>query len=116
MSYAGENPQPELLKDLGKRIKQLRTQRGKTQAQLADFVGISPQYLSEIEQGKSNASIGILANIANELNVSLSDLIENPLAASKDEVIRKIHEELKSLSTNQLLFVYKVITFSKHTN
>ena len=116
MSDSEKNQQTELLKSLGKRIKRLRTQRGKTQAQLADFAEITPQYLSEIEQGKTNASIGILANLARELNIPLSDLIENPLPASKEEITRKIHEELKPLTINQLLFVHKVITFSKHTN
>jgi len=69
MSDSEKNQQVELLKSLGKRIKRLRTQRGKTQAQLADFAEITPQYLSEIEQGKTNASIGILANLARELNI-----------------------------------------------
>lgn len=115
MNESAKNPQQELLKSLGKRIKRLRAQRGKTQAQLADFAEITPQYLSEIEQGKSNPSISILASLARELNVPLAELIESPLPASKEEITRKIHDELKSLSVNQLLFVHKVITFSKHT-
>ena len=39
---------------IGSRIQEIRTQKGITQDQLSEKVGISPKYLSSIERGKEN--------------------------------------------------------------
>ena len=62
----GENP-----------IKVWREYRGQTQQQLADTVGISKPYLSQIETGKRKGTVDILSTIAKALNVSLDDLYED---------------------------------------
>ena len=40
--------------DLGRFLRGLRVQRGLTQAQLAAELGVTRQYVAEIEQGKPN--------------------------------------------------------------
>ena len=40
--------------DLGRFLRDLRVQRGLTQAQLAAELGVTRQYVAEIEQGKPN--------------------------------------------------------------
>jgi HTH-type transcriptional regulator/antitoxin HipB len=40
--------------DLGLFLRDLRTQRGLTQAQLADELGVTRQYVVELEGGKPN--------------------------------------------------------------
>jgi HTH-type transcriptional regulator/antitoxin HipB len=40
--------------DLGLFLRDLRTQKGLTQAQLADELGVTRQYLVELETGKPN--------------------------------------------------------------
>ena len=40
--------------DLGRFLRELRLRRGLTQAQLAEELGVTRQYVTEIEQGKSN--------------------------------------------------------------
>ncbi len=40
--------------DLGRFLRDLRVQRGWTQAQLAEELGVTRQYVSEIENGKPN--------------------------------------------------------------
>lgn len=61
----GENP-----------IKVWREYRGLTQQQLADTVGISKPYLSQIETGKRTGTTEILSAIAKALDVSLDDVVE----------------------------------------
>ena len=46
-----------------------------TQRQLAEKVGISPLYLSQIERGVRTGSVTTLAAIANALSVELDDLL-----------------------------------------
>jgi transcriptional regulator with XRE-family HTH domain len=59
---------------LGKRIRALRTERGWSQVEMADLLGINRGYLSELETGKRDPSLSILKTIAEGLSISLSRL------------------------------------------
>ena len=59
---------------LGKRIKELRKEKGLTQEQLAETVGIEPNNLSRIEKGRNYPTPENLLKIANALNVSVDKL------------------------------------------
>lgn len=56
-------------------IKVWREHRGFTQQQLADAVGISKPYLSQIETGKRRGKTEILSAIAKALDVSLDEIV-----------------------------------------
>lgn len=59
----GENP-----------IKVWRDYRGASQKELAESVGISVPYLSQLETGKRKGSLKVLTAIAKSLGVSLEDI------------------------------------------
>jgi len=63
-----------LAKKLGKRISQIRRQRGLTSERLAYENGLSKGYLSDIENGKRLPSLKCLEKLARALGVSLRDL------------------------------------------
>ena len=74
---------------LGKRIKELRKEKGLTQEQLAETVGIEPNNLSRIEKGRNYPTPENLSKIANALNVSVDKLyilsiISNMTKSKKD--------------------------------
>ncbi len=58
------------------KIKEYRTKNCMTQKELATRIGISQNYLSELENGKFDIKLSILCKIADVLNVSLFELIE----------------------------------------
>lgn len=60
---------------IGKRVKEVRTEKGVSQSELAIRCKTSAQYLSQIENGKKQASLQILVAIAEELGVSLNELL-----------------------------------------
>ena len=60
----------------GKKIKQLREQKGWTQAHLARQVNITPAMMCTIEKEESAGSVKVLTAIAKALNVKLGDLLE----------------------------------------
>jgi transcriptional regulator with XRE-family HTH domain len=60
---------------LGRRIKALRKNRGWTQVELADLLGIDRSYLSEIENGKKDPSLTILKTFSDGFGLSLSALL-----------------------------------------
>ncbi len=55
--------------DIFENIKNLRKNRGITLQDLSAKTGVSVNYLSQIERGKANPSIGILKKITNALDV-----------------------------------------------
>lgn len=61
---------------LGARIKALRKQKGWSQERLAERVGISTQYLSNIERGKENPTLYLLLRLADSLRVSLAEIFD----------------------------------------
>lgn len=68
----------QLLRDVGRRAAELRTERGLTQEEFAVVLRISARYLRRIEAGEKNLTLTTLAKLANRLGVPLSALLERP--------------------------------------
>ena len=60
-------------------------EQGVTGKQLAERMGVSPQYISGIVRGTNSASIEVLSNIARILNVPIASLF----ADYKDAIAAK---------------------------
>ena len=63
---------------MGRRINAARTNQKMTQQQLADASELDRTYISLVEHGRQNLSIGAVLKIANALEVPLSDLLALP--------------------------------------
>lgn len=59
---------------LGKRVRELRDERGMTRKTLARTAEVSERYLGQLESGEGNVSILLLRHIAAALTITLSDL------------------------------------------
>lgn len=68
---------------IGARIRELRVLRELTQERLAELAGITPQHLGLVERGETNATVDVLAAIATELSVEVSDLAQ-PASGEND--------------------------------
>ncbi|MGB6831180.1 MAG: helix-turn-helix transcriptional regulator, partial [Terracidiphilus sp.] len=64
----------QLRERFGQRVRQLRSEHGLTQEQLAERAGISVDFLSLIERGKSSPSFENLDELADALEVSVAEL------------------------------------------
>ena len=62
--------------DVGERLRALRRFRRCTLRTIADRSGLSESFLSQVERGRSSASIASLRRIAEALGVSIADLFE----------------------------------------
>lgn len=60
---------------LGKRIQTFRKVNGLSQFQLAELSQVSTVYISNIENGKTLPSLKSLSKIADALNVTFNDLL-----------------------------------------
>jgi transcriptional regulator with XRE-family HTH domain len=62
---------------MGERLRDARQARRLSLRVLADRLGVSPSLISQIETGRANPSVSTLYAIADELDVSLDELLFN---------------------------------------
>ncbi|MDN5760682.1 MAG: helix-turn-helix domain-containing protein [Tomitella sp.] len=69
-------PEPLWREAVGRQLRDERHRRGERIADVADRAGISPQYLSELERGRKEASSEMLSAVAGALDLTVRDLVE----------------------------------------
>jgi len=75
--------------ELGKIVRETREQKGITLRRLAKDIGVSPSFISQVEQGKASPSIESLTQIARALAVTSSYLLgESDLATAAEPISR----------------------------
>ena len=75
-------------RDLGGRVRHLRTARGWSLESLANASGVSRSMLSQIEREQANPTLAVTLRIARAFGLSLGELLEMPGAGSAVNVIR----------------------------
>lgn len=96
-------PKP-FLKILGERIRTLRKAKKISQERLAELSSLHPTYISNMEQGKVNASIYSYYKVANALEIPLSELVNIPKVKVNTEYENEliaIISQLRSLDKKQ---------------
>jgi transcriptional regulator with XRE-family HTH domain len=68
---------------LGRRLAELREQRGITQEQLAEQAEVSVKYLQRLESGQENLTIRSVVKFANLLRVRVPALFTAPSRAQR---------------------------------
>lgn len=68
------------------RIKEILTQKGMTAKSLAEKMGVTPQYISGIIRETGSASVEVLSNIANVLEVPVSSLFEDYVSNNNNTI------------------------------
>lgn len=72
-------------KTVGQRIHNFRKEAHLTQEKLAEEVGVSPEFIGNIERGVSTPSILTLFRITLALDITFNDLIDKSVAIWTDE-------------------------------
>src|SRR5690242_19142644 len=78
IAHSTRRPQPsdsEYLRLLGQIIRAARARRGMTRRMLATHSGVSERFLAQLESGAGNASVLILRQISQALNLSLEGML-----------------------------------------
>ena len=79
--------------ELGKKIKQMRNQKGLTQEELADRCELTKGYISQLENDLNSPSIATLTDILSALGSNLAEFFreeaEENVVFSKNEFIEK---------------------------
>jgi transcriptional regulator with XRE-family HTH domain len=92
-------------RQLGRRLRELRRTGGYALAQVAEATGISTSFISHIENGKSDITIGRLLRLADFYGIDINDLLPGRRPA-EPEVIRKgEHSHLPSPDEHLEIFL-----------
>ena len=61
--------------EYGKKLKKARKSLGLTQEKVAEYLGLGPRYISDIERNKTKGSIDTLVKLCNIYNITPNDLL-----------------------------------------
>lgn len=96
-------------KKLGKRIKELRKQKGFTQEQVAEMIDLEQNTISVIESGRNFPTLVTLEKIAKVLNVELSDFFNYSYLDDIDKVKQFTQEKLQQMNEEQIRHLFNYI-------
>ncbi len=104
--------------DLGKKLKALRRQADKTQAEIAHYLDISPQQYQKYEKGSSKCNIANVYKLATYYDRHVSELLpggtptvketgfeETPQTFAENDEIRILNDEADAMAQLLAIFV-----------
>lgn len=86
---------------IGRRIKARRKAQQKTQEILAEALGVSVGYISQIERGVTKVNLDTLAEISLELGCGLSELVEGVTESQSCYLERELAERWQRMTARQ---------------
>jgi len=92
---------------VGENVRKLRIQRNQTLSELAGELGISHQQLQKYETGANRLSAGMVARIADMLDVPLESLFQTA-ETGRDKALSPAAAELEALRREGSFFLSKV--------
>lgn len=99
----------DLKKQLGLRIKELRTKCKLTQEQVAELVDITPKYQSRVETGSHFPSAELIEKYAKVFSTSPANVIRIETTKDKDTMITEITAMLYKLPIGEVQKIYRLI-------
>lgn len=82
--------------ELAKRIRQIRKEKGLTQNQVAEAIGVSQPSYSDYETKAGNCAFYTLQKIAKVLDVTVPFLVDVKNEVFKEEIIKEIPKTIPS--------------------
>ncbi|MCB1928082.1 MAG: helix-turn-helix transcriptional regulator [Rhodocyclaceae bacterium] len=98
-------PDQAFLRDLGRRVREVRDRRGMTRKLVASEAQVSERHLAHLESGEGNVSIVLLRHIAAALGVSLVELLTSEVEDTVERrLIRRFLERLPQHRMEEVVF------------
>lgn len=103
-------------KIIGKRIKERRKMYKITQETLAEKLGVSVGYISQIERGIAHTNLDTLANISHELNCDVTEFLSNVTADNKNYLNNDFLNLLNTMSDKQKKMLFDIAEIIKQNH
>ena len=92
----------------GKRLRELRIQKGLTQERIAEYIGIKPENYSRIENGLSFPKPENIVKISKVLNVQIAELFQFSQFSDYTNILEQVIKKLQN-DADATLLVYKFL-------
>ena len=101
----------DIVKAVGQRIRNYRTQKGLSQEKLAELSGCHPTYIGQLERGEKNATLESIERITVALGISLSKLFEklDGQEGGAKDIPLACYEFLSAKSKDEQEQLYKIL-------
>ena len=91
---------------IGERIKAAREYAGLTQEQFAEYIDVSPQFVSDIERGVVGISLTTLKRVCVVLGISSDQIL---FGKRSENIADSIAEKCRSLSTDHFMILSEIV-------
>ncbi len=97
------------LDSIGRKIKEKRVAKSWSQEILAEKVGITPVYLGMIERGEKTPKLETFIRIANCLETTSDELLEDVLVKGGKIKLTRYDKEIDKLNSNEQKRLFKIM-------
>jgi len=94
---------------IGNRIQKLRKAKGYTQQSFAEMIGLSTNYLSDIERGKSSTRLDKLVTIINSLECSADDIFIDVIKCGGSIKSSRLSQEIEKLPMEEQEKIFEIV-------
>ena len=98
---------------IGQRIQKRRKQMNRTQENLAEYLGVSVGYISQIERGVTKISLDTLSKVSLFLECSISTLLGQTETCGKAYLEQELSEIWETLNKPQKELAMEIISAVK---
>jgi len=100
-------------KDIGRRIRAVRIEKGMTQANLAEATGVGVTHISHVETGNGIPSLQTFLDIVNALNCSADELLCIEVGQARPIYETWLNNQLADCSQQELKLISDMIVALK---
>ena len=100
-----------ITKLVGERIRNYRTKKGLSQAQLAERANCHPSFICNVERGEKVPTIDTIFKICKALDLPMDELFENIIVGDhKSEIPKKFYDVINALPESDQKELYDLLT------
>ena len=100
---------------IGQKVKQIRVQKGITQEQLAEAVGVGVTHISHLETGSGTVSLKVFIAIVNYLDCSADEILCKEINAARPIVDSWLADLVADCDTTEVKIIADTVTALKKT-
>ena len=95
--------------NIGKRIQATRIENKISQKEMADFLGISMNYISKLENGKTKIDLRTFRKICDFLNISIYDVLNEKSNHIIGYMDKELYELIIKCNLEKQKFIYNMV-------
>ena len=100
---------------IGERIKKIRKMRGMTQDALAEHLGVSIGYVSQVERGITKISLDLLGAISTILGCDIASFVTESAVNSGEYLETELINEIGKLDPKKRKYILSIIKLTNET-